>query len=211
MLECSRRLAREDRQLPIGPKPPVSVDCRDDGRFAIARTHGSHPVVGTVSADTLAHCFLSSADLAFLSHDRVSSAPCLRAAAQSHAATSTGIHTHLRALGRHWLHSQRGGVSCVFVCAQDRPTPHTAALTARLPHAHGGGCCGRSDSGLRRFGVVKCRLWCVLAIATTGACIGLRVAAGEHAGRGPFEQAPKAPPFRRKTVAHSKITADIRI
>ena len=151
MLECSRRLAREDRQLPIGPKPPVSVDCRDDGRFAIARTHGSHPVVGTVSADTLAHCFLSSADPAFLSHDRVSSAPCLRAAAQSHAATSTGIHTHLRALERHWLHSQRGGASCVFVCAQDRPTPHTAALTARLPHAHGGGCCGRSDSGLSCF------------------------------------------------------------
>ena len=68
-----------------------------------------------------------SAGPAFLSHDRVSSAPCLRAAAQSHAATSTGVHTHLRALGRHWLHSQRGGASCVFVCAQDRPTPHTAA------------------------------------------------------------------------------------
>ena len=38
MLECSRRLAREDRQLPIGPKPPVSVDCRDDGRCAIGGT-----------------------------------------------------------------------------------------------------------------------------------------------------------------------------
>ena len=25
LLECSRRLAREDRQLPIGPKPPVSL------------------------------------------------------------------------------------------------------------------------------------------------------------------------------------------
>ena len=59
MLECSRRLAREDRQLPIGPKPPVSVDCRDDGRSAIARTHGLHPVVGTVSADTQAHGSLS--------------------------------------------------------------------------------------------------------------------------------------------------------
>ena len=95
--------------------------------------------------------FCHSADPSFLSHDRVSSAPCLRAAAQSHAATSTGIHTHLRALERHWLHSQRGGAICVFVCAQDRPTPHTAALTARLPHAHGGGCCGRSDSGLSCF------------------------------------------------------------
>ena len=189
----------------------MSVDCRDDGRFAIARTHALHPVIGTVSADTLAHCFLSSADPSFLSHDRVSSAPCLRAAAQSHTATSTGLHTHLRALGRHWLHSQCGGASCVFVCAQDRPTPHTAALTARLPHAHGGGCCGRSDSGLCGCWVAKCRSWCVLAIATTGACLGLRVAAGEHAGRGPFEQAPKAPPSAEKTVAHSKISADIRI
>ena len=83
-------------------------------------------------------------------------------------------------------------------------------VTARLSHAHGGGYWGSSDSGLRRFGVVKCRLWCVLAIATTGACLGFRVAAGEHAGRGPFEQAPKAPPFRRKTVADSKITAYIQ-
>ena len=116
LLECSRRLAREDRQLPIGPKPPVSVDYRDDGRFAIARTHESHPVVGTVSADTLAYCFLSSADPAFLSHDRVSSAPCLRAAAQSHAATSTGIHTHLRALGRHWLQASAAArVACSYV------------------------------------------------------------------------------------------------
>ena len=117
LLECSHRLAREDRQLPIGPKPPVSVDCRDDGRFAIARTHALHPVIGTVSADTLAHCFLSSADPSFLSHDRVSSAPCLRAAApsptQPHPRACTPTYAHWTGTGRIASAAARAVCSCV--------------------------------------------------------------------------------------------------
>ena len=85
--------------------------------LTIARTHALHPVIGTVSADTLAHCFLSSADPSFLSHDRVSSAPCLRAAApsptQPHPRACTPTYAHWTGTGRIASAAARAVCSCV--------------------------------------------------------------------------------------------------